>query len=76
MVAGEVVIWIVGVCAHNPRCRRARMVVAPAPTLHCALPQAMEKLEAPAPFVPPPLPEDDMDATLLELTKRCQDGFR
>jgi cGMP-dependent protein kinase len=29
----------------------------------------------PAPFVPPPLPESDTDALLLELSRRCQQGF-
>ena len=29
----------------------------------------------PAPFVPPPLPEADTDAMLLELGRRCQQGF-
>ena len=29
----------------------------------------------PAPSVPPPLDATDTDATLLELSKRCQQGF-
>ncbi|KAL1500612.1 hypothetical protein AB1Y20_013264 [Prymnesium parvum] len=38
--------------------------------------EAMETLSTPPPFIPPALPLDDDDATLVELTSRCQDGFR
>ena len=36
--------------------------------------EGLEGMSEPAPLVPPPL-EDDTDAALLELTKRCQSGF-
>ena len=36
--------------------------------------EGLEEMTEPAPLVPPPL-DDDTDAALLELTKRCQSGF-
>ena len=36
---------------------------------------ACEAMTTPAPYVPPPLDAEDGDATLLELSSRCQQGF-
>ena len=33
------------------------------------------EMSTPAPFVPPPLDDKDSDAMLLELSRRCQQGF-
>ena len=37
--------------------------------------EQLANMSAPAPIVPEPLDDADMDATLFELTKRCQSGF-
>lgn len=44
------------------------------PWFGCVDWEACGAMTAPAPYVPPPLPEDT-DALLLELSQRCQQGF-
>ena len=56
----------------------ARTTCAPVPCDAWLRETAWEQLadmSAPAPIVPEPLDDDDMDKTLFELTQRCQSGF-